>query len=80
MDRLQQSNLAGAGLHLQHTKELIIEDEAIGEELWSIHTGRICPPVLDRRSNATYLTESERDNAAYSFLQIMHHNRLERLW
>ena len=80
VDRLNKSNFAGAGLHYQHTKEVIIEDEAIGEELYTIHTGRICPPILDRRSNATYLTESEKDNAAYAFLQTMHHNQLERLW
>jgi len=80
VDRLQKSNLAGAGLHFQHTKELIIENSPPGEELFTIHTGRIRPPLLDRRVDAHYLNDYEKDNRAYSFLQIMHHHQLERLW
>jgi hypothetical protein len=57
-----------------------VEDEPVGEELRSIHTGRIRLPVPDRGPWNRYLTESQQDDSAYSFLQIIHHDKLERLW
>ncbi|CAN9173664.1 unnamed protein product [Alternaria alternata] len=66
-------------LNLQYTKELIVEDEPVGEELRSIHTGRIRLPAPDRGPWNRYLTESQQDDSTYSFLQIMHHVKLERL-
>jgi hypothetical protein len=80
VERLQECNLAGAGLHFQHTKDLIIEDAPIGEEPHSIHTGRIRPPFLDCGPDALYSTLSQKDDSAYSLLQIMHQDNLERLW
>jgi hypothetical protein len=77
---LRRRNLASAGLNLQYTKKLIVENKPVGEELRSIHTGHIRLPAPDRGPWNRYLTESQQDDSAYSFLQIMHHDKLERLW
>jgi hypothetical protein len=71
-------NVRGAGPHFQHTTELIIEDEHIGLDVGSVHTGLIRLPEL--HGSGPVEDTLGRDNDFYQFLQIMHHDRLERFW
>ncbi|KAF1840656.1 uncharacterized protein K460DRAFT_410072 [Cucurbitaria berberidis CBS 394.84] len=77
-DRFLQCDVAWAGNHLRHTRELVVEDERITEEIESVHTGPIKLPQSYPHSEEKQYPPEDRDDFLYEILQMFPDHVLHR--